>query len=70
MRNYSWTLVSRNGAIIASSPDEGYDRIGKCLASIAIIMENSYEAGIECPKELSILRSTIANKPVVDIFKG
>lgn len=51
MRLFRWSLRSRNGSEIAHSPDEGYDRIGKCLASIGIVMEHTMDAGIEHPKE-------------------
>ena len=49
MRQFRWNLVARNGAILCSSPEGGYDRLGKCMASIAIIMEEAWEAAIENP---------------------
>jgi uncharacterized protein YegP (UPF0339 family) len=49
MKYFRWSLRTRNGVEICHSPDEGYDRIGKCLTSIAIVMENALEAAIENP---------------------
>lgn len=47
---YRWSLRTRNGVEIAHSPDEGYERIGRCMAAIGIIMEHGQEAAIESPK--------------------
>lgn len=59
-RFFTWSLHSRNGAAIANSPEDGYDRIGKCLTSIGIVMENTMDAGIEHPKtKLSLKTNNI-----------
>lgn len=61
MKLFRWDLVARNGSIIASSPDEGYARIGRCLASIGIVMEHAMDATIEHPEETSKSKLRLAD---------
>jgi uncharacterized protein YegP (UPF0339 family) len=47
MNYFRWTLVSRNGSPICSSPDEGYRTLARCITAIHIVMKADIETEIE-----------------------